>query len=869
MNRLLFFFTLIFYATFSFGQTLLFDESFENSVAGWTSYGDVTPNYWIADVCAGNGPSNTGQISMYITVGGAAPGCGPGGAINYGFINSDNGGTKSATIAYLIEATCASDLEISYDHLLNVDNVDDYAEMVYSTDNGATWVVIGGHLTTGTLWQAVTTTLPAALDYSDFLLGFRFTYDETTIGANPLAIDNIQISGTDSEDPTVLCPVNQAVYMSALCQGAIGDYTALALATDNCASGNDFTFSQLPAPGTLISTNTAIQITVLDMEGNAGTCSFTALAVDTIDPVIVCLESMTVAVNSVCQFLVPDLASTVTVSDNCTPAGNFVVTQNPLAGSTASGITDVFLTVSDQAGNSAICGTRLFPDDTQAPVITCPSNVTISNGVACSYTMTNYIGAVTVVESCPNYTIYQNPTAGAVVGTGEQPVTFTVTDEVGNEATCTFYVNVIENVAPVITMCPTSITTCNPVVTFSAVTASDNCAAVLVTKTDASGLNSGSTFPVGVTPMQYTATDSSGNTAVCNFTIEVYEFPGVAHIAIDSIALCEVTSVNISADAITSGTGVWTQIAGTGNIANASLASTSVSNLSNGANTFVWTVSTQHCGTNRDTVFVTVYQQPTIATTQTDTTYACSALSSLLLGSFPTVGTPHWTTLQGANIVSPNQHNTVANALAPGWNDFIYTISSGSCPSNDDTISIYFNNPASIITQDTSICREIEYFAVNGSAPAAGQSSAWYFIQGQGEILTPNNPFSEIEDIAGGINRLVYRLSHPVCGFSHDTITITVSSCGGDEFVFPTVITPNFDGKNDLFVIDKLNDFYPTCEVTIVNRWGTVVYESTGYKDPWNGTFKDQDLPMGTYFYKIALNDSDKTTYSGPISIIR
>lgn len=868
MNRLLLFFTLIFYSSFSFGQIPLFEEGFENSVSNWNSYGDLSPNYWLANVCAGNGPSNPGQNSMYITFGGTAPGCGPGGVINYGFINSDNG-VKSATIAYLIEAACASALHISYDHLLNVDNVGDYAEMVYSTDNGNTWTAVGGHLPTGTLWQTTNTTLPASLDYTDFLLGFRFTYDDTNIGANPLAIDNILITGTDAENPTAICPPNQTVYMSASCQGVMGNYVTLASATDNCASGSDFTYTQFPVAGTVISTNTAVQITVLDLAGNSGSCSFTALAIDTIDPQITCLESMVVAVNSACQFTVPDLSSTVVVTDNCTSAPNFTITQNPLAGTTASGITDVFITVTDQAGNTDICGTRLFPNDTQAPVVTCPPNVTITNGVACSYTMTNYLNAVTVVESCPNYTIYQNPAAGAVVGTGSQPVTFTVTDQMGNASTCTFYVDIIENVPPVITLCPASVTTCNPVVTFSAVTASDNCGNVLITQTDVSGLGSGSTFPVGITPMEFIATDSSGNTAVCNFTIEVYEFPGVAHISIDSIPLCEQTAVNISADAITSGTGAWSQITGSGTIANPSLASTSVTGLANGLNTFVWTVSTQHCGTNRDSVFVTVYQQPSIALTQTDTTYACSALSSLLLGSFPTVGTAHWSTPQGANIVNPNQHNTVANSLSPGWNDFIYTISSGNCPSNDDTLSIYFNNSASIITPDTTICRETDYFAVSGAAPAAGQTAAWYFIQGQGDLLTPNSPFSEIEDIAAGINKVVYRLSHPVCGFEHDTITITVNTCSGDQFVFPTVITPNFDGKNDLFIVDNLHALYPKCEVTIVNRWGTIVYESVGYKDPWNGTYKEKDLPMGTYFYRIVLNDNDKTSYSGPISIIR
>ena len=114
----------------------------------------------------------------------------------------------------------------------------------------------------------------------------------------------------------------------------------------------------------------------------------------------------------------------------------------------------------------------------------------------------------------------------------------------------------------------------------------------------------------------------------------------------------------------------------------------------------------------------------------------------------------------------------------------------------------------------------------------------------------------------------MYELINEDCPNTTDSVEIIVSMC--DEFnpVFPTVITPNFDGKNDLFEIDYLELVYPDCKVTIFNRWGSVVYESVGYKDPWDGTFKGEDLPMGTYFYKIELNDDKSTVYNGSISII-
>jgi gliding motility-associated-like protein len=69
-------------------------------------------------------------------------------------------------------------------------------------------------------------------------------------------------------------------------------------------------------------------------------------------------------------------------------------------------------------------------------------------------------------------------------------------------------------------------------------------------------------------------------------------------------------------------------------------------------------------------------------------------------------------------------------------------------------------------------------------------------------------------------------------------------------------------------VINYLEKVYPECEVTIFNRWGSVVFQSIGYKNPWDGTRNGEKLPMGTYFYNIDLKDPNGKEFHGPISII-
>lgn len=79
-------------------------------------------------------------------------------------------------------------------------------------------------------------------------------------------------------------------------------------------------------------------------------------------------------------------------------------------------------------------------------------------------------------------------------------------------------------------------------------------------------------------------------------------------------------------------------------------------------------------------------------------------------------------------------------------------------------------------------------------------------------------------------------------------------------------ISPNGDGINDTFTIEGIEHF-PDNTLRVINRWGNVVYEQQGYKGQWDGTWNNQDLPDGTYFY---LFDNGKgQLFSGTLLIKR
>ena len=83
--------------------------------------------------------------------------------------------------------------------------------------------------------------------------------------------------------------------------------------------------------------------------------------------------------------------------------------------------------------------------------------------------------------------------------------------------------------------------------------------------------------------------------------------------------------------------------------------------------------------------------------------------------------------------------------------------------------------------------------------------------------------------------------------------------------------SPNGDGINDMFDIENAAS-YPDITVEIFNRSGQRVFYSRGYSDNqrWNGTYNGRELPVGTYYFIITLNDGHGTRpLTGPVTIIR
>jgi gliding motility-associated-like protein len=142
--------------------------------------------------------------------------------------------------------------------------------------------------------------------------------------------------------------------------------------------------------------------------------------------------------------------------------------------------------------------------------------------------------------------------------------------------------------------------------------------------------------------------------------------------------------------------------------------------------------------------------------------------------------------------------------------------------------------------------------------------------------------FKMIGDLSSG--QLSYTFTSDDLGFEHCFVVRAIESAGNNAYswsniscitfipeLYPyNIITPNGDGKNDTFHIDNI-EHYPNAELTIFNRWGKKVYQTSEYMNNWGGMHNGQILPNSTYYYVLELNEprSPDKTINGTVSILK
>ncbi len=97
-------------------------------------------------------------------------------------------------------------------------------------------------------------------------------------------------------------------------------------------------------------------------------------------------------------------------------------------------------------------------------------------------------------------------------------------------------------------------------------------------------------------------------------------------------------------------------------------------------------------------------------------------------------------------------------------------------------------------------------------------------------------------------------LQYVICntlGCDSAWIFVTVN-CPG--ILVYTGFSPNGDGTNETWTIDGIEAFTES-RLQVFNRWGNRVLNVINYQNDWDGKWEGKDLPNGTYYYILNLND--------------
>ncbi len=198
-----------------------------------------------------------------------------------------------------------------------------------------------------------------------------------------------------------------------------------------------------------------------------------------------------------------------------------------------------------------------------------------------------------------------------------------------------------------------------------------------------------------------------------------------------------------------------------------------------------------------------------------------------------------------------NGGDSLQENLEAGTYTVFVTDDLGCLVSSDVIVENYAAPSISLTTADASC--EIN----NGTANAIVQGSFPF------EYLWSTN---EVTDSIANLAEGEYMVTVTDINNCEASDTAIVKRLDGICINPPSGFSPNGDGTNDVWNIDGAM-YYPELSVEIYNRWGSLIYSSVGYTEPWSGLNRDgKELPAAVYYYVVKLGEEHRT---GTVTIKR
>lgn len=359
--------------------------------------------------------------------------------------------------------------------------------------------------------------------------------------------------------------------------------------------------------------------------------------------------------------------------------------------------------------------------------------------------------------------------------------------------------------------------------------------------------------PVDTITYYVYGTDSNGCSNIDSVTIIVNPLP-LADAGLDTIA-CSATAVIIGG--LPTGPSGSTYSWSPGGSLNDSTLANPTANPTTTTTYIVTIIDTNGC-MNTDTTMISIF-----SITSSDDTSQCLGDSTQLIVTTLSGLSPYnyqWSPVLGLSDTS--SANPFANP--PATTTYSVTVTDGNGCAETVDITVIINDPPTsgftftLTPSCEGLLAEFENLTMGAT------TYAWDF--GNGETSNEENPTHEFayEEL---MNVTLVASGNMKCS---DSTNISEDVLTFDDYYtidVPNVFTPNGDGVNDWFEIDSEHRLQECMELKIYNRWGNLMFTSTGNSHSWNGrSFAGKKAPDGVYFYIFNIRQYE---FNGTVTLMR
>ena len=305
------------------------------------------------------------------------------------------------------------------------------------------------------------------------------------------------------------------------------------------------------------------------------------------------------------------------------------------------------------------------------------------------------------------------------------------------------------------------------------------------------------------------------------------------------------------------GTGTWTKVSGPGNVTftpdpNHYNAVATVTQF--GIYYLAWTVTNSFCSSS-DIIRVTFHDVPAVSAGADAIICRGRSIQLNATGPGPTFLWSPANLLNNPNISNPVATPTISTAFTVRLTD------QWGCV-NSDQVNVEVRVQPVANAGPDKVLQFLFETDMEAGALGPNQTGVWTILEGDSKLSDINSPSSHVSDLSIDVNSFIWTVTNGICPLSSDTVNLVVH-----DLKIPSLITPNLDGNNDLFIIQGVETFGKT-ELTVFNRWGARVYENNNYDNSWNGVDDNENpLPEDTYFF--VLKPENRKTIKGYVVIRR